>query len=752
MSKAVHNRIVESGKKPLDSEILVGEMVINDADEVIYSKKEDGTIYKLGGGSINLPYTDVPILVCDTTSINELSTFEVVIENFSETAVYTINTTYSTFTRTAGVITIDTLEIEIDVSAEVTVAAFEESYLISPVAKHSFTILDVPAIEDQSLVYDTTTMYNFEKLTNVAIVNDSLVSKPIDTTNIILNAVDGSFDTSTAVYDGDVLNIDGVDTVITESSSGESIVSSTDPFNDGSLIAKYELDGNTNDTTGNYDGTATDVTYTHGKFGDAGVFNGSSSYIDVSPASSNLYVSFRFKVYTTSNSQGLLNNGDTGFTETYKNARAYVNSDGVLRVGSAYVGDIDIAQINIDTWYSLIIDKTGDSFLVYLNEEDVHSFTFETTNETGNIYIGASTFGNSKVEILLNGELDQVEFYNQPSTTERRAFLYTQNRSTVPTVGTATTAYINMHRAITDEVVQEEGETDFNGLTSSISGGEPFEAEFEFVNIANGSEVDLLKTSNEIKDGDNLIIIKDDNSINEVIVDGVYDDITNAKHDFEDVLSDSEGNNTWTNSGGVFSDSDISRGLYLSGDDRVSLDYVMPTINIIDTTIRVMTTTIGTDYPAYLKTILAFSGVGSEGEDAGIALQFSNNTDKNTYSIMINDREAVGVDTLETRANVFTLNDYYVVRLVIDISDKKIKLYVNNVLEIDTFYTGDLSNLHRILLGNETSHEAYPLDGMVDSIKVYVDKYTLNTSSVTNGETPSRVFSVDTKLKFKIGE
>ena len=55
-----------------------------------------------------------------------------------------------------------------------------------------------------------------------------------------------------------------------------------------SNIALYQLDsdgGTTNnvpDTTGNYNGTASNVTYATGQFGNAAVFNGSSSKITTS--------------------------------------------------------------------------------------------------------------------------------------------------------------------------------------------------------------------------------------------------------------------------------------------------------------------------------------------------------------------------------------------------------------------------------------------------------------------------------------
>ncbi len=67
-------------------------------------------------------------------------------------------------------------------------------------------------------------------------------------------------------------------------------------------IATYEFESNANDLTGNYNGTATNVTYATGKFGNAAVFNGSSSQIQLPlfNRSGNVAYSFSAWVYLTS--------------------------------------------------------------------------------------------------------------------------------------------------------------------------------------------------------------------------------------------------------------------------------------------------------------------------------------------------------------------------------------------------------------------------------------------------------------------
>lgn len=56
-------------------------------------------------------------------------------------------------------------------------------------------------------------------------------------------------------------------------------VNKPDFFGDGSNIATYFFDADATDARGKYNGSATGVTYSADKFGNASVFNGTSSYI-----------------------------------------------------------------------------------------------------------------------------------------------------------------------------------------------------------------------------------------------------------------------------------------------------------------------------------------------------------------------------------------------------------------------------------------------------------------------------------------
>lgn len=87
------------------------------------------------------------------------------------------------------------------------------------------------------------------------------------------------------IQENDLLLIDGSE----ERTAGVVVDATTtdihDVLGDGSSVATYPLDGDVTDLGGTHNGTATDITYSAGKFGQAAVFNGTSSKIEYNIAS-----------------------------------------------------------------------------------------------------------------------------------------------------------------------------------------------------------------------------------------------------------------------------------------------------------------------------------------------------------------------------------------------------------------------------------------------------------------------------------
>ncbi|WP_370091225.1 LamG domain-containing protein, partial [Winogradskyella sp.] len=77
--------------------------------------------------------------------------------------------------------------------------------------------------------------------------------------------------------------------------------STTDIVNyQGTNLAYYKFDNTAEDETGNYDGTESNITYEFGRFGQAAVFNGSSSYIQTTLSQSVAATSHSFWMNPTS--------------------------------------------------------------------------------------------------------------------------------------------------------------------------------------------------------------------------------------------------------------------------------------------------------------------------------------------------------------------------------------------------------------------------------------------------------------------
>ena len=201
------------------------------------------------------------------------------------------------------------------------------------------------------------------------------------------------------------------------------IVHSTDPFNDGSLVAKYEFDSNAKDTCGNYDGAWSDnEAYSNGKFGECANFSGNTISFDTISLNS-----FTFSCWLK-------------FTST-SDGKVYISADS----GS---GDTLFALvINEDLNDGVFFTIRGNEFIAYENKSlgvvDFHHCVWTRSGNVGNIYIdnikitddldiSTDTFEMCKFcRGDFTGLLDQSEIYNRALTAEEIQALYTQKIETL---------------------------------------------------------------------------------------------------------------------------------------------------------------------------------------------------------------------------------------------------------------------------------------------------------------------------------
>jgi len=217
-----------------------------------------------------------------------------------------------------------------------------------------------------------------------------------------------------------------------------------------SNIALYQLDGdggvanNVPDTTTNYNGTSSNVTYSTGQFGNAAVFNGSSAYIDTGGDLVNSFTAITVAgwFYTEPNtnySYGLHfgtigSDGDAISISRWNNTASGGFGAYTLysNIGSSSIdGNF---TLNEDTWYHIAISYTGTTLKFYVNGN------LETTATVTSLSIPAS--GNSGYigRFISNqsynwkGNIDQVRIFDRVISDSEVATLYAETSATASSI------------------------------------------------------------------------------------------------------------------------------------------------------------------------------------------------------------------------------------------------------------------------------------------------------------------------------
>jgi hypothetical protein len=212
------------------------------------------------------------------------------------------------------------------------------------------------------------------------------------------------------------------------------------PFPDGGGVALYQLNGDATDVSGNYDGTATNVTYGAGQFGQAGVFNGSSSIIDLPNNSFNfttVSVSFWLKLNSITGEDYVLDVYDEASA-----ARGYaISTDASNKIkfrawNNNFAEVLSSSTLSLNTWYYIAMVATQTSASIYINGSldnsgSLNGFSFQAQQSTS---IGAyrGTVGGGPIAFL-DGSLDQVRIFNRVLRPYEIEALYTEEYCT-PTI------------------------------------------------------------------------------------------------------------------------------------------------------------------------------------------------------------------------------------------------------------------------------------------------------------------------------
>lgn len=208
-----------------------------------------------------------------------------------------------------------------------------------------------------------------------------------------------------------------------------STVDMVDPFGDGSGIALYKFDGDATDESGTYNGTATNVTYGAGKFGQ-GIEGGSGKYVTV-------------PINTTTHSMSCW---------FYLPSLLHSIRSIFSRCGSSYYGfglEVCPNQVYFDVWsYNantelsvaskpiigwnhvyIYFDANGDGFIVLNGTKEIFNLgSIPFAYLTSNLVIGARINFYSTQYPDAGTLIDQFRIFNRALTFEEAIDLYEEGR------------------------------------------------------------------------------------------------------------------------------------------------------------------------------------------------------------------------------------------------------------------------------------------------------------------------------------
>jgi hypothetical protein len=197
-------------------------------------------------------------------------------------------------------------------------------------------------------------------------------------------------------------------------------VDSTDPFGDSNNIALYEFENNANDSTGSYNGTASNVTYsTDSIIGTyAASFNGSSSYVEITSSppqdsSGVMSVSFWAKTTSTSRAAFFIAQAPTPNTEFLKLENfGYQGTNSLLiSYDNNFLSNINNEAISDGNWHHIVVTVGNGNVKTYKDSSLLATQSVTIADRTlVNFAIGYRKYNN---DLYFNGEIDQFRFFNK---------------------------------------------------------------------------------------------------------------------------------------------------------------------------------------------------------------------------------------------------------------------------------------------------------------------------------------------------
>jgi hypothetical protein len=200
-------------------------------------------------------------------------------------------------------------------------------------------------------------------------------------------------------------------------------------------VATYQLDGNANDLTTNYNGTWSGTeAYTTGQFGQSGNFNG-SNYIQLPSGIGSILNTKNFTLSLWVKAPNAAT--DVVFSTETTNSTFQIHANWAIANRYALINgggdEVNLGAVD-SSWHHIVVTSDGSSsYKGYFDGVYKGSIAYRQTSNVGTL-LGAHPSGDFR----LVGEIDQVRIFNTELSAGAITNLYNE------TVATASNTYINL--------------------------------------------------------------------------------------------------------------------------------------------------------------------------------------------------------------------------------------------------------------------------------------------------------------------
>jgi hypothetical protein len=191
---------------------------------------------------------------------------------------------------------------------------------------------------------------------------------------------------------------------------GKELNSYSTLLNDANLVAYYRLEGNGNDSKSTNNGAVTNVAYgyANGRFGQGGLFDGSTSKIIIPHTASLLPANITVMawMYATSGDTIVQKDWGTGWNLFYSGGKAVFSITDQVNNKKA----TSTTSILNNGWHHIVGTFDGTLVKIYVdgNMEQSVDITGTTMSGTSAVYIGANNFGGYG-----GGRIDDVAIFSR---------------------------------------------------------------------------------------------------------------------------------------------------------------------------------------------------------------------------------------------------------------------------------------------------------------------------------------------------